>query len=152
MNRRLLATAAIAVVVLAIVVALFVSLFPGIRPRTAAERHPAARTVDAALKLRYDRSTDATAYARYFLRSEVATQLAQASKAATAGPPVPKWDFPYVSSSSATSASVIVVWRPNSAFAEWPYATLFKTQRTKGRWVITDAESLDKKKVPGQQK
>jgi len=115
--------------------------------RTAAERHPAAVAVDGLLRLRRARSTDAAAYARYLEDSSVATQLAEGSTEAS-GPPLPKWNRPYVSAATTSTASVVVVWRGTSAFAEWPYATRFGMRRSGGRWRVVDAETLKRGDVP----
>lgn len=113
-----------------------------------AESHAAAKTVDELLTLRRERSTDASDYARFFRQPELGAALASSSAEATAGPPVPKWKTPYVSKVGTQSATVVVVWQETATFREWPYATLFLTERDDGRWVVVDAEIVEREKLP----
>lgn len=115
-----------------------------------AERHPAVASVVALLKLRSARSRNATDYDPYVAYSSVATAFATAAGSEPATrPPTPSWRAPYVSSVSSDSADVIVVWTPSAAFPEWPAATRFITRYVDGRWVITDALSVETTAIPG---
>lgn len=115
----------------------------GTLPSSPATRHVAARTVDAALMLRHDRSTDPAAYAPLFESSQVATELASGSKSATdSASPIPEWNAPYVSAASSATVDVVVVWKRSGRFTSWSAATLFKLKRLADRWVISDAENV----------
>jgi hypothetical protein len=99
-----------------------------------------AQTVQAVLRLRAANSTDATGYARYFEATSVAGALAEnAAGRKGKGSPVPQWRRPKVRSSSETSASVVVEWRPSAKFKGWASSTTFTLAKIGGRWVIVDA-------------
>lgn len=110
---------------------------------------PPAKAVQSLLELRYERSTDASAYAQY-VSPELATELASASKEETpTTPPTPEWETPYVSTegSATTEASatadVVVVWKNRSDYPEWPQATIFSMSLIDdGRWFAIDARTV----------
>lgn len=115
----------------------------------SATLEPPAKAVDSLLELRYERSTDASAYAEY-VSPELAAELARASKEETSStPPTPLWEPPYVSAEgSATAeasatADVVVVWKNRDDYPEWPPATVFSMSLIEGdRWVASDARTV----------
>ena len=121
-----------------------------------AELDPPAQAIQSLLELRYERSTDASAYAEYLSTPDLAAELARASEEETSeAPPTPEWETPYVSaegsvtpeaSSTASpvpTADVVVVWKDRSDYPEWPPATVFAlSQLEDGRWVADDARTI----------
>lgn len=115
----------------------------------AATLDPPAQAVHSLLELRYDRSTDASAYAEY-VSPELATELARASQEETsATPPTPQWETPYVSAEgsqtveASATADVVVVWKDRSDYPDWPRATIFSMSLfDDGRWIASDARTL----------
>ena len=107
-----------------------------------AELDPPARAVQGLLELRYERSTDASAYAEY-LNPELAQELARASEEETADvAPTPEWEPPYVSQEGTSTADVVVVWGDRSKHEGWPPATIFTMQLLDERWLASDARTL----------
>lgn len=103
-----------------------------------------AEAVDSLLRLRWDESTDASAYATYLKSADLARQLADDASAtaevtSTPHPPIPKWKAPYVSASGDSSASVVVVWEPTARIKKWPKATVFKLELMGRAWKVVDA-------------
>ncbi|MHB9002735.1 MAG: hypothetical protein ACYC6C_01545 [Coriobacteriia bacterium] len=138
--------------VLAISIALAMCLLialTGCATEKKATLDPPAEAVDSLLELRYERSTDASAYAEY-VSPELAAELARASEEETSStPPTPRWEPPYVSAEgSATAdasatADVVVVWKDRADYPEWPPATIFAMSLIEGdRWVASDARTL----------
>ena len=103
-----------------------------------AEKHDAAKTIDRLLELRRDDVRDPKAYAPYFLESELATALAESSTD-TGTPRVPRWDAPYVSEETSQQVSVVVVWKADKDFKDWPAVNIFMLERNDDRWVVVDA-------------
>lgn len=106
---------------------------------SAAEKHDAAKTIDRLLELRRDDVRDPKAYAPYFLESELATALAEGSTEPTGTPRVPRWDAPYVSEETSQQVSVVVVWKADKDFKDWPAVNIFMLERSDDRWVVVDA-------------
>lgn len=136
----------IAVIVLA---ACLVSALVGCNEKAATTLDPPAQAVQSLLELRYERSTDASAYAEY-VSPDLATELARASDEETSTtPPTPEWETPYVSAEgSATAeasatADVVVVWKDRTDYPEWPQATVFSVSLIDGgRWLASDARTI----------
>jgi hypothetical protein len=101
-----------------------------------------AGVVQQALELRRDRVSDAKRYDALFADSTIGAQLAKDSEAATVSP-LPAWSAPYVSEEASASVKVVVVWTATEEprFKDWPKATVFALQMTKGAWLIVDAET-----------
>jgi hypothetical protein len=101
-----------------------------------------AGVVQQALELRRDRVRDAKRYDALFADSTIGAQLAKDSEAATVSP-LPAWSAPYVSEEASASAKVVVVWTATEEprYKDWPKATVFALQLTKGAWLIVDAET-----------
>ncbi len=101
--------------------------------------HPAVDAISELLELRRDNVRDAEAYAPYFLESSLATALAEGSAEATEGPRVPDWEPPYVSEATSETASVVVIWKSDPGFLDWPAINIFMLALTDDRWVVIDA-------------
>lgn len=101
--------------------------------------HPAAIAVDELLELRRDDVRDPREYVPYFLESSLATALAEGSDEPTGTPRVPRWEPPYVSEETSTTASVVVVWKVDDDFEGWPAINIFLMSLEGERWVVTDA-------------
>jgi hypothetical protein len=101
-----------------------------------------AGVVQQALELRRDRVSDAKRYDALFADATIGAQLAKDSESATVSP-LPTWSAPYVSEEASASAKVVVVWTAaeEPRFKDWPKATVFALQMTKGAWLIVDAET-----------
>jgi hypothetical protein len=101
-----------------------------------------AGVVQQALELRRDRVSDAKRYDALFADATIGAQLAKDSEAATVSP-LPTWSPPYVSEESSAAAKVVVLWSPPTEprVKDWPKATIFALQLTKGAWLIVDAET-----------
>ncbi len=101
-------------------------------------------SVESLLDLRYERSTDASAYARYIAAPDLAAELAQASaEETTDAPPTPRWEIPYVSEEGSSSVNVVVVWKPAAEFEGFPPATVFVLEKVDGAWKAVDAQAID---------
>jgi hypothetical protein len=103
-----------------------------------------AQAVQSLLELRRDRSTDASAYARYFAEPDLALALAQAASStaeatSSAFSPIPQWKPLYVSAQASGTADVVVVWKPSPRFKQWARATVFRVEETSGLWKIVNA-------------
>jgi hypothetical protein len=101
-----------------------------------------AGVVQQALELRRDRVSDAKRYDPLFADPAIGAQLAKDSETG-AGSPLPAWSAPYVSEEASATAKVVVIWSPDGEprFKDWPKATVFALQLTKGAWLIVDAEA-----------
>lgn len=110
---------------------------------------PPERAVDSLLRLRAERSTDASAYAELLQDPAIAAELAAAAAEEPAeSRPLPEWEEPYISAESSAGADVVVVWRNAEEWPEWPVATRFVTQEVDGEWVTVDAEPLQEASIP----
>lgn len=139
-TRLWLGAGALAVVLVAVAVIVYIS-------NTGSPLPAPAQTVESVLELRYDRSTDASAYAPYFEEVSVAEALAQDASStveatSSAQPPIPRWERPYLSALDTGTADVVVVWKSDSRFEEWATATIFKMKKLSGLWKIADAQEL----------
>lgn len=131
------------VLVLGVALALLALAGCGAKEPTV-ELDPPARAVQELLELRYERSTDASAYAEYLSTPELAQELARASEEETSDvPPTPEWEPPYVSVEASSTAEVVVVWKDRSEHEEWPPATIFSMELLDERWAAVDARTLD---------
>ncbi len=101
--------------------------------------HPAVRTVTELLELRRADDRDANKYRRFFLESSIASALVEPGGVPTGTPRVPRWRRVYPSKLASGSAEVAVTWRQDSAFEDWPAATVFVLSYEGGRWVVVDA-------------
>ncbi|MDO8986825.1 MAG: hypothetical protein Q7V14_01195 [Coriobacteriia bacterium] len=111
-------------------------------------------SIESLLQLRYERSTDASAYAELISEPELAIQLAQASaEESSQAPPTPEWDTPYISVTKGTTAQVIVVWKSRDKFVGFPPATRFDLEKLDGVWKTVDAQSIDQtESIPAKAK
>lgn len=106
-----------------------------------------AQAVQNLLELRQARSTDASAYARYFESADIASTLARAASA-TAGsaaadkPTIPRWERPYLSAQTTSTADVVVVWVPDSRLKGWAKVTVFTVEKKSGDWKIVYAQEM----------
>ena len=108
---------------------------------------PPAQAVQEVLELRRDRSSDASAYAEYFVSVDLAQMLAADATASapatgTAGSPIPDWEPPYVSALASDTADVVVRWKPDAAFPSWAPATVFNLELLREAWKIADAQEI----------
>jgi hypothetical protein len=128
-----------AVLATALIIALAITLSSRCAPAPSAGP---AGVVQQALELRRDRVSDAKRYDALFADSTIGAQLAKDSEAATVSP-LPAWSAPYVSEEASASAKVVVAWTASEEprFKDWPKATVFALQLTKGAWLIVDAET-----------
>ncbi len=102
-----------------------------------------AASVDALLRLRQERSTDASAYAQY-LEPETAKDLARSSAEDTSGvTPTPAWEEPYVSAQDDSTAKVVVVWRSREEHPGFPAATEWSLKLADGHWIAIDAQAIE---------
>lgn len=108
-----------------------------------ASGHPAAAVVEALLELRRADVRDPASYAPLVRESRVATALASPADDVAGTPRVPGWEPPYVSAETSVSADVVVVWKTDEAFTDWPVATVFLTMLEDGAWVVVDAVEVD---------
>ena len=119
----------------------------GSQTPAATTTDPAAQVVQRLLEQRLARSRDVSGY-RLFFRADstIPTSLAQAAsqEASATKPPIPEWEPPYVSSSTTSTADIVVVWKKSDAFPEHAAATVFSLSRQQGRWVILNAGELGK--------
>lgn len=106
---------------------------------SAESDHAAVRTIQQLLELRREDSRDPKAYAPFFLESSLATALAEASEEDTGTPQIPEWETPYLSEETTDTASVVVVWRPDTAFPDWPKVNIFSLSYLEEQWVVIDA-------------
>lgn len=101
-------------------------------------------SIESLLQLRYERSTDASAYAELIAEPELAIQLAQSSaEESSDAPPTPQWDTPYLSMTTDTTAQVVVVWKTRAKFEGFPPATRFDLENLDGVWKTVDAQSIE---------
>jgi len=101
-------------------------------------------SVEALLTLRYERSTDASEYAKYLAAPELASELAKASAEESTGvPPTPEWETPYESASASSTAEVVVVWKPSETVEGFPPATVFSLEKIGSSWKSTDAVAVE---------
>jgi hypothetical protein len=109
------------------------------------ELAPPAQSVNDLLELRADRSQDASAYAEYVASPELAQELAAAAEEESTSPtpPTPAWEDPYVALETSSTARVVVVWKSDDRFEEWPVATVFITESVDGMWRTADAELIE---------
>lgn len=91
------------------------------------------------LELRRADDRDANKYRRFFLESSIASALVEPGGVPTGTPRVPRWRRVYPSKLASGSAEVAVTWRQDSAFEDWPAATVFVLSYEGGRWVVVDA-------------
>ena len=136
----------VTLIVLAVLAAYAVTACAGARPSPGV--HPAVLAVESLLELRRDDVRDAEAYAMYLADPAVASALAEPSEVPTGTPRVPEWETPYVSEEGSGTASVVVVWKPDAMFEEWPAVNVFLTEVVDGRWVVTDALEATSTPVP----
>lgn len=101
--------------------------------------HPAVISVSELLELRRADVRDPAAYEPYFEDAALAEALAAPGEEPTGTPRVPPFRPPYLSAESTSTAGVAVIWEPDDDFPEWPPVTVFLTELTDGRWVVTDA-------------
>jgi len=101
--------------------------------------HPAVTAVSELLGLRRTDARDAAAYEPYLEDAELAVALAAPGEEPTGTPRVPPFRPPYLSAESTSTAEVAVIWEPDDDFADWAPVTIFSTELTNGRWVVTDA-------------
>jgi hypothetical protein len=134
------------------ILVVLLALIAGCASTTSAEKHPAARTVARLLELRRDDVRDPKRYAPFFMESELATALAEGSAEPTGTPRVPLWETPYVSEETSRQASVVVVWKADAAFEDWPAVNIFLLERFEDRWVVTDAIEATSAPAPLGQK
>ena len=112
---------------------------------TPATTEPSARVVQRLLELRLARSRDVAGYRLFFREdSAVPTSLAEAAtkEAKSTRPPIPAWEPPYVSSSTTSTAEVVVVWKATDAFPGHSQATVFTLAMEQGRWVVLAAREV----------
>lgn len=102
-------------------------------------QHPAVTVIEDLLQLRRADSRNAEDYAPYFLESSLATALAEGSGEPTGTPRVPEWEQPYLSEETTSKASVVVVWKVDPAFEEWPAVNVFSLELVDERWLVVDA-------------
>lgn len=101
-------------------------------------------SVEALLGLRYDRSTDASAYARLLVDPELAKSLANASREESSStPPTPRWEQPYLSGETTSTAEVVVLWKTSKDLPGYPTASVFMMQKVDGAWKAKDARSIE---------
>lgn len=113
-----------------------------------AESQPQAKVVARALRLREDRSKDASAYAELFADRGVARQLAAAAEQTSGVVPIPAHDAPYVSRLTTSSADVVVRWDVPAGSNDFPAATVFKLRLDGRSWRITDALPVETSATP----
>lgn len=111
-------------------------------PGNAGSNHPAAARLVELLQLRRAGSADASAYAEFFAPGAVPEELARDASATAGTPPIPAWRDVYASRVESLAVSVVVVWRADSMFEEWPPATIFEMELREGAWLIVDARAL----------
>jgi len=115
---------------------------------------PPAAAVESLLNLRYERSTDASAYAEFLEDPTLAFELAEIAleESQSVLPPTPAWETPYVSVLEDDVADVIVVWVEPEAFGatadEWPAANVFKMTLADESWLTGDAFPLTDEEIP----
>lgn len=99
--------------------------------------------VDSLLRLRSELATDPADYASY-VDTSMAEALAQdsASRTATQTAPTPEWNTPESTSEDTATAKVTVRWKTDSDFPSWAKATVFELEKTGGRWIVVDAETV----------
>jgi len=136
----------VTLIVLAVLAVSTVAACSGARPSRG--EHPAVLAVESLLELRRDDVRDADAYATYLADPAVASALAEPSGEPTGTPRVPEWETPYVSEEGSGTASVVVVWKPDAMFEDWPAVNVFLTEIVDGRWVVTDALEATSAPVP----
>ncbi|MBU4556805.1 MAG: hypothetical protein KJ747_08045 [Actinobacteria bacterium] len=130
------------VLALALIIVLSVGIV-GCSGKAAVSSDPVS-AIESLLQLRYERSTDASAYAELIAEPELAIQLAQASAEESSDvPPTPEWDTPYLSMTKGTTAQVVVVWKARDGFAGFPPATRFDLEELDGVWKTVDAQSIE---------
>lgn len=105
----------------------------------SAPQHPAVSVIEELLRLRRADSRNAADYAPYFLESSLATALAEGSAEPTGTPRVPEWEQLYMSEAAPTEASVVVVWKADPAFEQWPKVNVFSLELVDERWMVVDA-------------
>ena len=101
--------------------------------------HAAAATVEALLDLRRADVRDAAEYTPYLADPGLAAVLASPSVEPIGTPRVPAWEPLYVSEEGSGTASVVVIWKHDAAFPDWPEVNVFLAESIQGRWVVTDA-------------
>lgn len=109
----------------------------------AAVMNPAARTIERLLEVRAEASADASAYAGFFSSPSLALALASDEEEREDDrSPIPKWREPYASALATPSARVVVRWKKERRFEDWPVATVFGLTYVNGRWLIEDASTV----------
>lgn len=101
--------------------------------------HPAIEAIRQLLELRRDDNRDPQAYSPFFLESGLATAVADGSGEDTGTPQVPEWEPLYLSEETSSSASVVVRWKPDADFEDWPVVNVFLLSLVDDRWVVVDA-------------
>lgn len=101
--------------------------------------HPAVEAIQQLLELRRQDDRDPEAYAPFFMESSLATAVADGSGEETGTPQVPEWEPLYLSEETTTSASVVVRWKPDADFEDWPSVNVFLLSLVEDRWVVVDA-------------
>jgi len=100
-------------------------------------------TVQSLLELRSSLATDPAEYAS-FVETPMAEALAtdSASRAASETAPIPEWKTPEGTAETTTTAKVTVVWKASKEFANWAKKTVFDLRKTRGRWIVIDANAV----------
>lgn len=101
--------------------------------------HPAIEAIQELLELRREDSRDPEAYAPFFKESSLATSVAEGSDEETGTPQVPEWEPLYLSEETTSSASVVVRWKSDDDFPDWPAVNVFLLSLVEDRWVVVDA-------------
>lgn len=135
----------------ALVIALLLLALTAVGAGCAADSgsdHPAVVAIRELLELRRDDVSDPEAYAPYFLESSLATALAESSAEETSAARIPKWEDPYLTAETTSTADVAVVWKASDDFPDWPFATVFMLSRLDDRWVVIDAKETTSSPEP----
>ncbi len=95
--------------------------------------------VQELLVLRSELTTDPAKYAA-LVETSIAEAIAADSRSRSeTQAPTPQWNLPQVTTSTADSADVMVRWKSDAKFKNWPKATVFSLTKTQGRWVVVAA-------------
>lgn len=111
----------------------------GCAASSSESEHPAIKAIQQLLELRREDNRDPEAYAPFFSESSVATAVAEGSGESTGTPKVPEWEPLYLSEETTSSASVVVRWKSDDDFPEWPEVNIFMLSLVDDRWVVVDA-------------
>jgi len=115
-----------------------------------AERHPSARTVQEMLEVRRSQETTREPYLRFFETTSVPEELASSAKQEREAdqPSLPPWQRPYASAATSREATVVVLWKRDKGFEDWPIASVFRMRLSEDRWRVSDASTIVSATVP----